>query len=509
MLPLISLKNISKSFGIVKALRSIQLEVQPGEILALVGENGAGKSTLMKILSGVYPVGEFEGVIEVRNQPVSFRSPRDSEAQGIALIHQELSTFPQLSVAENMMVGHWPTQKGLVDHRSLQKKAEHWLKILAADFSPMQKMSTLSPGQQQVVEIGKALSRNSKILILDEPTSSLTHRETKKLFSLLQDLRKQGCALIYISHRMEEIFYLADRVVVLRDGQNVFTSEVKGLKQADLIRAMVGRELEQAFQPQISSASSNIILEVEDFCAHHLASAKKYGPLHFSLAQGEILGFSGLLGAGRSEILQALCGDEAYTTSGEVKFKKSKKAFGKLQKAYRQGFGLVPEDRKVQSILPTRSLSENTSVVRLAQKSLFSWVSKSIEKSRTEKDLKVLRTRFHSTEQTITELSGGNQQKVIFARVMQNSPEILILDEPTRGVDVGAKFEIYQLARQWAQEGKAIILISSDLPELMALSDRILVMAGGRIQGQLLKSEFQEEAIIKLAIQADSKVEKI
>ncbi len=479
----------------------MNLTVQPGEILALVGENGAGKSTLMKILSGVYPVGEFEGQIEVQNQSVRFRNPRDSESYGISLIHQELSTFPQLSVAENMMVGHWPTRNGFVDHAKMEKNAKHWLNLLDSDFSVDQKMSTLSPGQQQVVEIGKALSRNSKILILDEPTSSLTHRETKKLFLLLQDLRKQGCGIIYISHRMEEIFHLADKVIVLRDGRSVFTSAMAGLTSQDLIRAMVGRELEQASQSQVTSARQNSVLDVFDFCARHITTKKNYGPLTFSLAEGEILGFGGLLGAGRSEILQALCGDEAFVTTGDVKFKKTKTAFSQLQDSYRQGFGFVPEDRKVQSILPTRSLVENTGLLRLVQRHLFSWVSKTREKEKTKDDLKILNTRFFSTEQTISELSGGNQQKVIFARVMQNSPQILILDEPTRGVDVGAKSEIYKLIRQWAQQGKAIILVSSDLPELMALSDRITVMSNGCIQGQLLKSEFHEEAIIKLAIQ--------
>ncbi len=508
MPPLITLKNISKNFGAVKALRSVNLEVQPGEILALVGENGAGKSTLMKILSGVYPAGDFDGTIEVQNQPVNFRSPHDSEKHGIALIHQELSTFPHLSVAENMMVGHWPKRNGFIDYAALEKSANHWLKLLDADFTVSQQMSTLSPGQQQVVEIGKALSRNSKILILDEPTSSLTHRETKKLFILLRELRRQGCGLVYISHRMDEIFHLADRVVVLRDGQSVFTAPIQNLKPEDLIRAMVGRDIESAQDAQGSSVTKNKILEVSDFRAQHKTEAKLYGPLSFSLAQGEILGFSGLLGAGRSEIFQALCGDKNFTTSGEIKYKSKRQSFTEVQKAYHQGIGLVPEDRKTQSLLPTRSLIENAGLVRLAQRKLFSWVSNTDENERTKKDLQLLKTRFHSPDQFITDLSGGNQQKVIFARVMQNSPDILILDEPTRGVDVGAKFEIYQLIRQWALEGKAIVLISSELPELMSLSDRILVMAHGRVQGEFLKPDFQEDAIMNLAIQPEIKLEK-
>lgn len=501
MSQLIALKNVSKKFGPVQALSGVNLSVQAGEILALVGENGAGKSTLMKILSGVYPAGDFEGEIEAGGQPAHFRSPKDSEAAGIALIHQELSTFPHLTVAENMVVGHWPSSRGMIQPDIIFENAAHWLKKLDADFSPRQTMSSLSTGQQQVVEIAKALSRHSKVLILDEPTSSLTHRETKKLFALLKELRSQGCGLIYISHRMEEIFELADRVVVLRDGKSVFSSAMKGLSEENLIQAMVGRSIDSTLASAQSSATSRILLKARDFKAVHKDSGRVYGPVSFSVAAGEILGFSGLLGAGRSEIFQALCGDLKFETEGILEYKDSPARFEELRKSYQSGFGLVPEDRKWQSLLPTRSLNENTGLVRLSQKSLWSWISSADEKARTEKDLQVLKTRFHTTEQRITELSGGNQQKIIFARVLQNAPDVLILDEPTRGVDVGAKFEIYQLIRQWAREGKAIIVISSDLPELMILSDRILVMAGGRLQGELAKADFHEEAIMKLAVQ--------
>jgi D-xylose transport system ATP-binding protein len=498
---LIALKNISKSFGPVRALHSVSLTVAGGEILALVGENGAGKSTLMKVLSGLYPAGDFEGQIEVLGQALQFRSPKDSEDAGIALIHQELSTFPHLTVAENMVVGHWPTRHGWIHHESMREQAAGWLKKLGADFTPDQKMSTLSTGQQQVVEIAKALAKNSKILILDEPTSSLTQRETKKLFALLNELKAQGCGLVYISHRMEEIFSLADRVVVLRDGQSVFSAEVAGLKEETLIQAMVGRSLESA-PTVVSAAQSAVALQVQDFRAVHKETRRTYGPASFQVARGEILGFSGLLGAGRSEIMQAICGDSAFEISGELKLKGSVSAFQALREAYQRGFGLVPEDRKQQSLLHNRSLNENTGLLRLSQKNPWAWVSGDLENHRSEADLKLLNTRFHSTGQKISELSGGNQQKIVFARVLQNQPDVLILDEPTRGVDVGAKFEIYQLIRQWARDGKAIIVISSDLPELMTLSDRILVMAGGRIRGELQRP-FQEEAIMKFAIQGD------
>lgn len=500
MNPLIELKSISKNFGAVQALKDVNLTLRPGEILALVGENGAGKSTLMKILSGVYPSGDFQGAILVDGKDAHFHSPKDSEKAGVSLIHQELSTFPDLSVAENMVVGHWPNQNGWLKEDEILKNARHWLKQLDSDFEPEEKMANLSTGQQQVVEIAKALSRKSRVLILDEPTSSLTTRETQKLFALLKELRSKGVGLIYISHRMEEIFSLCDRATVLRDGKSVFTASLKEVTEAQLIQHMVGRSLEQMFPQRVSPQSNEEILRVEDFIAQNSTTGVKLGPLSFRLKKGEILGFGGLLGAGRSEILQALAGDSVYKTSGKITYKGSEASFHDLRQSYHRGWGLVPEDRKHQSILPSRSLTENVSVTRLSQKSLFSWVNGESEAERAQKDLKALRTRFHTEEQKITELSGGNQQKVIFSRVLQNSPDVLILDEPTRGVDVGAKFEIYQLMQQWTDQGKSILLVSSDLPELMAMSDRILVMSEGHFQKELPKSDFHEEAIMKWAI---------
>jgi ABC-type sugar transport system ATPase subunit len=509
---LIQLEGISKRFGPVQALNSVGLKLNAGEILALVGENGAGKSTLMKILGGVYPSGDFEGQIKVGGELKQFRSSADSENSGISFIHQELSTFPHLTVAENLMVGHWPQKFGWINSNKIIQSAEESLKILGADFSPQQKMSSLSVGQQQVVEIAKALSRKSKILILDEPTSSLSARECDKLFLILRELKKSGCGLIYISHRMEEIFSLADRVTVLRDGQTVFTSSVKGLEPHVLIRHMVGRDLDQFFPPSETAnehlkSERKTALQLKNFIAKHNTSKVFHGPLDFSLFEGEILGFAGLLGAGRSESLQALCGDEAYSCQGELFLEGRPQPLSSLRKSFAKGFGLVAEDRKTQSILPTRSLNENTGLVRISQRAAWSWVSEKKEKEKTESDLKLLNTKFNIVDQKITELSGGNQQKVIFARILQNNPSIVILDEPTRGVDVGAKFEIYQLMRKWTKEGKSILLISSDLPELMAMSDRILVMAYGKIQGELERSQFNQEKIMGLALQgAESKM---
>ncbi len=504
MSELIRLQNISKQFGPVKALTNVNLELNSGEILALVGENGAGKSTLMKILSGVYAHSEFQGQIFANGNPTQFNSTVDSEKNGIALIHQELSTFPHLTVAENLMVGHWPSRFGFINTQKMVEVADEWLKPLAADFSASEKMSSLSVGQQQLVEIAKALSRQSKILILDEPTSSLTARESEKLFLLLNQLRQQGCGLIYISHRMEEIFALADRVTVLRDGQSVFTSPLKNIDSTILIQHMVGRTLENFYPPNENVIQNKVILEVQNLKSQKNNQHQSYGPVSFSLKVGEILGFGGLLGAGRSEIMQSLCGDENYTVSGSLKIDNVNKKFQNLRKSFQNGIGLVPEDRKSQSLLPTRTLTENTGILRLSQKNILSWVSDITEKNRTKSDLKVLQTKFSSVDQKITELSGGNQQKIVFARILQNSPQILILDEPTRGVDVGAKFEIYQLMREWTRQGKSILLISSDLPELMAMSDRIIVMSDGEIRGELAQKDFQQEKILEWALQKNT-----
>lgn len=505
MSDLIQLQDISKNFGPVRALSSVQLSLQAGEILALVGENGAGKSTLMKILGGVYPFGEYEGSIKIGGKLVRFESTKDSEKNGISLIHQELSTFPHLTVAENLMVGHWPHRFGIIDRKKIYEVANQALAPLGADFNSRQIMATLSVGQQQLVEIAKALSRKSKILILDEPTSSLSGRESEKLFKILRELRSRGCGLIYISHRMEEIFSLADRVSVLRDGQSVFTSSTKEVDANIVIRHMVGRKLENFYPESLTKTKESMtVLQVKQFSAQHKISNRVYGPVNFTLAKGEILGFGGLLGSGRSELLQALCGDEIFETHGEVILEKKILKPKSLRKSFHFGFGLVPEDRKTQSILPSRTLNENAGLLRLSQKPSYKWVASADEVQRTQNDLKVLNTKFNLVSQKITELSGGNQQKVIFARILQNNPHVLILDEPTRGVDVGAKYEIYQLMREWAKQGKSILLISSDLPELMAMSDRLLVMGDGKIRGELQHADFNQERIMQWALERDA-----
>lgn len=504
MTELIRLDSVSKSFGPVQALKKVNLSVFSGEIHSLIGENGAGKSTLMKVLSGVYPYGTYQGEISVESQKTRFQSTQDAESAGIALIHQELSTFPDLSVAENMVVGHWPHRNGFVQFSQVEQWADEWLKKLDADFKSTKLMAQLSVGQQQIVEIAKALSRQSKILILDEPTSSLTQKEISKLFIVLKSLKEKGYGLVYISHRMEEIFSLSDRVSVLRDGESVFTEKMSAVTPAILIKHMVGRSIDQFYPPSKAFIGEDKVLEARHFSAIEQGSEKKLGPVSFHVQRGEILGFSGLLGAGRSELMKAICGDEKYRSSGEVVLSGEKFNPKSIHDAISKKIGFVCEDRKTQSLLPTRSLSENTGLVRLTQKHFLNWVSQIFEHDKTRDDLKKLNTKFSKTDQMITELSGGNQQKIIFARILQNDPNLIILDEPTRGVDVGAKFEIYQLMREWTETGKSILFISSDLPELIAMSDRIIVLSSGQMTAEFKKIEFEEpgfsEKIMKAAI---------
>ena len=482
-------------------MKSVSFSVHESEIHALCGENGAGKSTLMNILSGVYPTSSCEGEIYLRGQNVKFEDPRAAKQAGIAIIHQELSSFPHLSVAENMVVGDWPTNWGFLNHNKIYENANQWLQTLGASFGPEKLMSELSAGEQQLVEIAKALAQNSDLLILDEPTSSLTPQETEALFKVLRKLKEQGKAIIYISHRLDEIFSLCDRVTVLRDGESVFSDAIQNVTEPELIRAMVGRSLDRLFppRPEFSQSSS---LGPPRLRAQNLEHKKKnLGPLSFHILPGEIVGFAGLLGSGRTEIAQAVLGDR---DAGEVFLdgeKISKPAINEFVRAsLREGVVLIPEDRKRESLLPHRSLEENRSLTELAngrQRQILSWQARALK---SKEALEKLRTKYGSLEQKITELSGGNQQKVILSRYLQVNPDLVILDEPTRGVDVGARYEIYQILFELLAEGKSLLVISSDLQELMGLCDRIYVVSEGRITGELSRSEFSQEKILSLAL---------
>lgn len=500
MFSLVELRGVSKIFPGVRALDNVSLTIRSGEVLALVGENGAGKSTLMKVLSGTYPAGSFTGEILIEGQPVAFRNPLDAEKAGVAIIHQELSGFGHLSVAENIFVGHWHGKAGWVDWQALREEARRWLKAVGCDIDPDRKMSSLAVGQQQMVEIAKALSRKSRVLILDEPTSALTPREVQTLFKLIRELRLQGKGLVYISHKMEEIYELADRITVLRDGQSVHTALASELSEESLITQMVGRPLTGLFPDKPDTAGDEIVLDVQAFKGTSLEGKRLFGPLSFRVRRGEILGIAGLLGAGRSEALQGLFGDPKISTTGQVRLSGRTVRIRSPRAALREGLAFVAEDRKHDSILPKRSLEENVSIARLVSGRLARILDRGAEFDFATKALKKLSTKATGPEQEIQQLSGGNQQKVILARALETAPDVILLDEPTRGVDVGAKYEIYEILFNLAAEGKALIVVSSDLPELMALADRLMVLHEGHQAGELPRAQFSQEKIMTLAV---------
>ncbi len=526
---LVELRNVTKTFPGVKALDRVSLSVFSGECLALVGENGAGKSTLMKILSGTYPAGTFDGEILIDGKRVDFRSPLDAEDSGVAIIHQELSGFAHLSVAENLFVGHWPTTFqssdksralgnatgnltgkafgaalgktfGLVAWEQIREEARQWLDAVGCQCDPDQPLGSLAVGEQQMVEIAKALSRKSRVLILDEPTSALTPREVETLFRLIRDLRSKGVGLVYISHKMEEIYALADRITVLRDGKSVHSATAVDLPEDKLITQMVGRSLTGLYPVKPSSIQSDVVLDVVDFEGKALDGKKLFGPVSFNVRKGEIVGFAGLLGAGRSETLRGLFGDPAMQVRGKIKLNGQSLSVSSPRAALREGIAFVAEDRKRDSILPGRSLEENVSLARLVSGTLSHLLRLGPEFVLAKTALKRLSTKATGPEQEIQQLSGGNQQKVILARALETAPDVILLDEPTRGVDVGAKYEIYEILFRLAAEGKSLIVVSSDLPELMALADRIVVLSSGKQTGELERKNFTQEAIMTLAV---------
>jgi ABC-type sugar transport system ATPase subunit len=502
--PFVELKSISKNFDTVKALSDVSLSAFKGEVLALVGENGAGKSTLMNILSGVYPANSYKGHIFIDGNEQFFSQPTDAKKAGVSIIHQELSSFSDLSVAENMCVGNWPNINRVISWQAMHDFTIHWLNELGVKINPETRMNELSTGSQQLVEIAKALSKDSEIIIFDEPTSSLTTKESETLFKIIFELKKKNKAIIYISHRMEEVFLLSDKITVLRDGTTVHTSSAKSISEKELIKHMVGRELNRLFpeKPIKSETRAKAILEVNNLVIRQNVEKKTIGPISFAVHPGEILGIAGLLGSGRSEVTQAIFGknNNSFKVSGEIRFKNKNLDHRTPRLSLKQGIGLVSEDRKAESIFATRSLDENTSVSKLILKSLFQLISPSHSKSESKNQLNLLNTRYASIDQDIRELSGGNQQKIVIARILQANSDLIILDEPTRGVDVGAKYEIYQILFSLAAQGKALIVISSDLPELMGLSDRILVLNQGRMTGEFNQNQFSQTLIMEKAV---------
>lgn len=500
MMYALEMKNITKEFPGVKALNQVEFNVKAGEILALCGENGAGKSTLMKVLSGLYPIGTYTGEIIVEGVKSEFRTIRDAEHAGITIIHQELALVKEMTVGENIFLGREPMKWGVIQWDELYFQASKWLKIIGLDIQPDTKIHTLGIGQQQLVEIAKALSKNTKILILDEPTAALTESEVDILMNILNELRSKGVACIYISHKMPEVFRLADRITVLRDGFTVQTVDIEEVDEDKIISLMVGRELTERY-PRVEHTPTDVILEVKDLTVWHKdkKNTKVIDNVSFSLRKGEILGIAGLMGAGRSELAMSLFGAYEGRVEGHVQIDRKRIKIRSVGEAIKEGLALVTEDRKKLGLVLGMDVKTNTTLANLDKVSRLGKINSYEEIKYGQQFVKQLRTKTSSLETIVGTLSGGNQQKVVLGKWLMSNPKILILDEPTRGIDVGAKYEIYHLMNKLVENGVAVIMISSELPEVLGMSDRILVMHEGKFSKELTYEDATQENIMLAA----------
>ena len=490
---LLEMSGITKHFPGVLALDNAHLSVEAGECHALVGENGAGKSTLMKILSGAYRADS--GLIMLDGETKQIDSPITARRLGITMIHQELNLLPELTVAENIFLGHEVVRGplGWLDKRAMEKRSEQLLESLGQKLSARALIKKISLAQQQMVEIAKALSVKSKILVMDEPSSILTDRELHELFDLIGRLKQQNVAIIYISHRLEEIFKICERVTVMRDGRTIQTEVTGKLNQDQIIRLMVGREIEQFFPSQHSHPGEEILrLEA-------IEKAGKLRNIHLCLRKGEIVGLTGLVGAGRTELARVIFGAD-QPDSGRILLEGKPVSLRSPRQAIDLGIGLLTEDRKMQGLILNMMLRENTTLASLSRLVKRGFIDVSAEKSATKKFIRDLLIKTPSTEQKVRNLSGGTQQKVVLAKWLFTESKILIFDEPTRGIDVGAKAEIYQLMWKLVSQGIAILMISSELPEVLKMCERILVMHDGEITGELKREEADQEKIMALAM---------
>ncbi len=496
---ILEMNAITKEFPGVRALDNVSFKVGRGEIHALVGENGAGKSTLMKVLSGVYPYGSYAGDILIDGKIQQFNRIRDAEMAGISIIYQELSLAKNLSIAENLFMGDEPMKHFLIDWDEMYSKSNTLLKKVGIGMDSRILVRNLGIGHQQLVEIAKALRCKSKILVLDEPTSALTQSEVEILHHLLKALRDEGVTCIYISHRIEEVFKIADSVTVLRDGKTVDSKSIHELNEEAIIRLMVGRNLAERY-PRKDHQRGELLFEVKNYSVRDSRDNKeKLRNINFKLFKGEILGIAGLMGAGRTELVNSLFGAYNGISNGEVYLKGAPIKISTPMDAIRHGIGLITEDRKNFGIIPTASIRENISVASLNKISGGLAISDTSERVMCQSFVSDLRIKLGSLENKITSLSGGNQQKVILARWLMTEPCLLILDEPTRGIDVGAKFEIYNIINDLVENGVGIIIISSELPEILGISDRVLVMRNGELAGELNQSEATQEIIMNYA----------
>lgn len=489
---LLQLTNIHKSFPGVKALAGVNLNVRAGQVMALIGENGAGKSTLMKVLTGIYQ--KDEGEIIYLGKKVNFHGPKSSQEAGIGIVHQELNLIPQLSIAENIFLGREFTNKlGCIDWHKTYSEADKLLAELHLGYDSRRLISDLSIGEQQMVEIAKVLSFNSKVIIMDEPTDALTDTETTSLFTVIRKLKQQNCGIVYISHRLKEIFEICDEVTVLRDGQFVGEKTIDQLNEDTLIEMMVGRKLEEQY-PRINVAKGNVTLEVKNL------TGPGVNDVSFSLHEGEILGISGLMGAGRTELMKMIYGANP-AKSGQIILQGKSVKIASPREGLNHGIVYISEDRKKDGLILGMSVKDNMSLNALSYfTNQFKKLRLTEEQQAVEDFVGLFNIKTPSINQIIGFLSGGNQQKVAIAKGLMTRPMILILDEPTRGVDVGAKKEIYQLINQFKQQGLSVILVSSDMPEVLGMSDRILVIYEGKVTGDFSINQATQEKLMAAAV---------
>jgi putative multiple sugar transport system ATP-binding protein len=501
---ILEIENLTKEFPGVRALDNVSLKVKKGEIHSLCGENGAGKSTLMSVVSGVYPKGAYEGKVFYQGQETNYHSVKDSEKKGLAIIHQELALSPYLSIYENIFLGHMKTTCGVINWNHYIKESQKFLDRVGLKENPSAIISRLGVGKQQLVEIARALSKHVELLILDEPTSSLNDEESSKLLDLILDFKRQGITSIMISHKLNEVLKIADTVTVLRDGKSISSYDVKKdhLTEMMIIKDMVGRDLTRRF-PDRKSHPGEMVMEVKNWSVYHpeYHSMKVVDGASFHVRKGEIVAFCGPMGAGRTELMMSLYGQSyGFRSEGELYLHGKRLALKSARAALNNGLGYVSEDRKTLGLILIQTIKTNISASSLKKLSRLGVVDASREIAEAEKYRNDLRIKTPSVNQLARNLSGGNQQKVVVSRTLLADPDIFIVDEPTRGIDVGAKTEIYEILNNLVAQGKSVIMISSELPEAMGMADRIYVMNEGKIKGELAHDEADQEKIMRIAL---------
>ncbi|MCP3763059.1 xylose ABC transporter ATP-binding protein [Domibacillus sp. A3M-37] len=492
----LQMKGIVKEFPGVRALDNVTFSVRKGEIHALCGENGAGKSTLMKILSGVYPNGTYDGEIIINGQKVEFKTIKESQDAGVGIIYQELALVEEMTVAENLFLGHDLMRERVINWNKIYAEAQKSLKHIGLNIDPQTKVGDLTVGKQQLIEIAKALTKKTDILILDEPTAALTESDVEVLVGLLNELRTKGVTCIYISHKLGEVMALADSVTILRDGRTISTEPIEELTEQKIVSKMVGRELTELFPYEPHLISSESIMEVRDYSVFDDNGKQLIKNASFSLKKGEILGISGLMGAGRSELFISLFGGLKGKKTGTVLIDGKETMINKPQDAIKEGLAYVSEDRKRYGLVLGMDITKNTTLAALNKVMKLKIIDDALEVKNAGELTGKMKLKAPNLEAKVGQLSGGNQQKVVLGKWLMTNPKVLILDEPTRGIDVGAKYEIYKIINELVSEGVGIVIISSELPEVLGMSDRVLVMSEGSITGEFLREEATQEKIM-------------